>query len=221
MVKKYFILVITVITISCAVTHHKKNLKDFNTNAIPAGKLKLDGYYYTEFETDTNSNYNTNDKIKRLNAFFFYEDGFSLFLQGLSGLYRYYCAEGHKMENSFKNTHNNIKLLVEAQKSNDKKIRKRCDFEPSYINHKGLINLTETNGKIKIQYYQTEFQIPNKDSFNSYYLYEMNGEVKNDSTFIIYELKNYRANKSEKVNIVYKYYNSKKPKVTNYFKDKM
>jgi len=218
MKKILFILTTSIIIISCAVTHNTKDLIDFKTNKISRKNLKLDGYYYYQFESENNRNYNTTEKIKRINSIFIYDDGYSLYLSGIDGLLSYYCAEGNSYENSFENVHRNIELLVNAQKSNNKKIKKRCDFEPNYINHKGLTQIIENDNKIKIQYYQTEMQIPNKDSFNSYYLYEMNGEVKNDSTFVIYELKSYRTNKIENVNMVYKFRKCKKPELTNYFK---
>jgi hypothetical protein len=62
-------------------------------------------------------------------------------------------------------------------------------------------------------------QIPDKDSFNSYYLYEMNGIIKNDTTFIINEIKNYRTDSIIKVNYIYKFRrNIQKPEISNYFK---
>lgn len=221
MKKNLFVILLTTFTFSCAVTHDKKNLIDFKTNRISQSKLKIDGYYYYQFETETNQNYKTNDNIKRVNSFFIYDDGYCLYLPGIDGLYSYYCAEGNKYENSFENAHRNIGLLINAQNSSDKQIKKRCDFEPNYINHKGITKITESDNKIKIQYYQTEMQIPNKDSFNSYYLYEMNGEIKNDSTFVVSEIKNYRTNQIKNVNMVYKYKKSRKPELINYFKKNM
>jgi len=108
-------------------------------------------------------------------------------------------------------------LMIEAQNSKDKKIKRRCDFEPDDINRKGL---TEISGnQIKIQYYQTELQIAGKDSFNSFYLYEMNGGIENDTTFVINEIKNFRTESITKVNFIYKFKkNIQKPELTNYFK---
>ena len=230
--KKIFLIFISYyILISCAVTHHKKDLIDFKINKIPENKLKLDGYYYREFESDMDwenppyhyKKYITETgitKFKTLNSLFIYSDGFTFVLSGIDGLSNYYCAEGIIFENSYENAHRNIQLMIEAQKSKDKKLRRRCDFEPDYINNKGL---TEIIGdKIRIQHYQAEMQIPDKDSFNSYYLYEMNGIIKNDTTFVINEIKNYRTDSIIKVNYIYKFRrNIQKPEISNYFKKHM
>ena len=65
-------------------------------------------------------------------------------------------------------------------------------------------------------------QIPDKDSFNSYYLYEMNGIIENDSTFVINEVKNFRTESITKVNYIYKFRkNIQKPEISNYFKKHM
>ena len=70
--------------------------------------------------------------------------------------------------------------------------------------------------------YQAEMQIPDKDSFNSYYLYEMNGIIKNDTTIVINEIKNYRTDSIIKVNYIYKFRrNIQKPEISNYFKKHM
>ncbi|MEM0544044.1 hypothetical protein WFZ85_15745 [Flavobacterium sp. j3] len=215
---------------SCAVTHHKKNLIDFKTNKISESKLKLDGYFYHEYEMDINwenppypyekyINETGIKKSKTLNAIFIYDDGFTYVLSGIDGINSYYCADGRIIENSYQNAHKNIKLMVEAQKSNDKKIRRRCDFEPDYINQKGLTEIV--GNTIKIQYYQTEMQIPNKDSFNSYYLYEMSGIIENDTTFIINKIKSYRTENTKDVSYIYKFKKAQKPELQNYFKKHM
>ena len=225
----YFVLCF--IVLSCAVTHDKRNLINFNTNRLTEKNIKLNGYYYCEYER--NIDYENPPfyyeeyikitgikKVKVLNSLFFYDDGFTLPLDGVDGLTTYYCAQGGKSENSYENAHQNIHLIIEAQKSNDKRIKRNCDFRPNEISGKGLTEIL--GNKIKIQYYQTEKQIPNKDSFNSYYLYEMNGIIKNDSTFIISEIKNYRNDSIIKVNYTYKFRQSnKKPEILNYFKKNM
>lgn len=228
---KKILLIFIFVIISCAVTHNKKDLIDFKTNKIPENKLRIDGYYYREYENNMdweNSTYYYKKyitetgitKFKTVNVIFIYDDGYTFNLSGIDGLSNYYCAEGLKFENSYANAHNNIELMIEAQKSEVKKIKRRCDFEPDDINRKGL---TEISGnKIKIQYYQTEMQIPDKDSFNSFYLYEMNGIIENDTTFIINEIKNFRTESITKVNFIYKFKkNIKKPEIPNYFKKHM
>jgi hypothetical protein len=214
----FFIEVIFFVLCSCAVTHNKKDLIDFKNNEISNSELRIDGFYFYEYETEPSYLYNTTEMIKRIDAFFIYDDGFTLFLSGIDGLYPYYCVEKQIFENSFKNAQTNIQQMIKAQSSSDNLIRKWCNFDPKYINHKGLTKITKTDKRIKIQYYQTESQNLNTDSFNSYYLYEKNGEIVNDSTFIINEIKSYRLNKIEKVNQMYKFRKSPKPKLNNYFK---
>lgn len=228
MKKIVLFFVLCFIVISCAVTHNKKNLIDFNSIKLTEKNIKLNGYYYCEYER--NIDYENPPfyyeeyikktgitKVKVLNSFFFYDDGFTIPLNGIDGLSTYYCAEDRKTENSFENAHKNIQLIIEAQKSNDKRIKRNCDFRPNEISGKGLTEIL--GNKIKIQYYQTEKQIPNKDSFNSYYLYEINGIITNDSTFIINEIKNYRTDSIIKVNYTYKFRQSNvKPELPNYFK---
>ena len=47
----------------------------------------------------------------------------------------------------------------------------------------------------------------------------MNGIIKNDTTFIINEIKNYRTDSIIKVNYIYKFRkNIQKPEISNYFK---
>jgi hypothetical protein len=218
------------IIISCAITHSKKDLIDFQTNKIPEHKLKLDGYFYYEYETDINlenppsyyKKYITETgitKVKTISSVFIYNDGFTYFLSGIDGLTTYYCAEGRKSENSYQNAHKNIELIINAQKSVDKKVKRRCDFEPDDINRKGITEIDANT--IKIQFYQTEMQIPNKDSFNSYYLYEMSGIIENDSTFTITKVKSYRTKKIVDVNYIYKFKKAQKPQLENYFKKNM
>lgn len=214
--------------ISCVVTHNKKDLIDYETNTIPTNKLRIDGYYYHEYENEMdweNPPYYYKKyidetgitKFQKVSSIFFYDDGFTFVLAGIDGLSNYYCAEGLKFENSYENAHNNIQLIIKAQKSIDKKIKKRCDFEPKNINRKGLTEISGNN--IRIQYYQTEMQIPEKDSFNSFYLYEMNGIIKNDTTFVINKIKNYRTESITEVNLIYRYKkNIQKPEIPNYFK---
>jgi hypothetical protein len=222
------LLVTYFISISCATTHNKKDLIKFQTNKIPESKLKLDGYFYREYEINIdreNPPFFYKDyisetgvtKCKTLNSLFIYEDGFTYILSGIDGLSTYYCAEGRKSENSYENAHKNILLMIEAQKTKNKKMKRICDFEPNYLDRKGITEIIDN--RIRIQYYQSERQIPGKDFFNSYYLHEMNGMIENDTTFVINEIKNYRDKSIEKVNYIYKYRkNAEKPEIPNYFK---
>ena len=49
----------------------------------------------------------------------------------------------------------------------------------------------------------------------------MNGTVKNDTTFVIEELKEYRTKETKKVNFIYKFRKTQaKPVLPNFFKSK-
>lgn len=62
-------------------------------------------------------------------------------------------------------------------------------------------------------------QNPTKDSFNSAYLYESNGIVLSDTTFILKSETEFRTNNTTTENYLYKFRGTKqKPNVENYFK---
>lgn len=224
MYKRIFASYLVSITlISCAVTHNKHDLIDYKTNHVSTNSLRLDGYFYREYPYKTDSSdrnfvyANAAEEIDHLDIILIYDDGFSIYLPGINGVEAYYCSVGHKRENSFNNAHRNFELMIEAETSNDKKIKNRCDFEPNYIDRKGLTLVSDD--KIRIQYYRTERQVPGEDSFNSYYLYEMSGTIPNDSTILITSLKTYRNNSVKPVNYTFKFKRTKsKPVLENYFK---
>mgnify|MGYP003574991879 CR=1 FL=1 len=221
--RKLILLFLIVIVCSCGnKIYNKKELIDFKSNTIPAASLRLDGYYYNEFETDNNyRNYRYMDsvKIKTIRYFFIYEDGFALNLI-TTGVDPYYCVQNIVIENSFENAHNNILQKVEAQNSSIKKVKNTCDFNPNDVTGKGIVKINQDTGKITVQYYVMEYKDHNV-AISSYYLYEMTGDIINDTTFKINTLKSYKDNKVEDVNFVYRFRESNKPVVPNYFKEHM
>lgn len=203
---------------SCATTHHKERLINYNTIVPVTKSLQLNGYYYTELERDANASDSIEGKIKYLSVFFIYEDGFVVFLGGIDGVTNYFCADNPIIENSYENAHKNVALMLTAQFSNDPRLKRVCGFKPNDIVNKGL---TEIIGdQIKIQFYAMEKQHVIKDSFNSYYLYELNGRLLSNASFAISSETNYRQNKTIKVEAIYKFIPMlTKPKVQNYFKE--
>jgi hypothetical protein len=204
---------------SCGIfkTHHKKELIDFENNQIPKNVLKLNGYYYTELERNANENDRIKEKIKYLSVFFIYKDGFAINISGIDGITNYYCADKKNYGNSYENAHQTVILMLKAQNSNDKRIKKNCGFKSNDINQKSLVAID--NDKIKIQTYRIERQNPEKDSFNSAYLWEINGIIKTDSTFVIQNEKEYRTNESTTEMRVFKFRETEqKPNIGNYFK---
>ena len=216
---KILIFIICLTFSSCGIfkTHHKKELIDFENNRISDNILKLNGYYYTKLERDAIRYDSVKDKIKYLSVFFIYEDGFAINLRGIDGITKYYCADKVKYENSYESAHKTIELMLESQFSTDKKIKRNCGFKSNDINQKGLIKID--NNKIKIQTYIIERQNPGKDSSNSAYLWEINGVIKTDSTFLIQNQKEYRTNKSTSEMNLFEFRETKqKPNIENYFK---
>ncbi|MDH7445971.1 hypothetical protein [Aquimarina sp. 2201CG14-23] len=223
------ILAISFILTSCGIfkTHHKKELIDFENNLISSQSIKFQGYYFTELEWEygeyppypIDEYYKKTGikKIKHLSIFFIYEDGFVLNISGINGLSHYYCARKEAYENTYESAHKTIELMLESQNSEIKQIKRNCRFRPDDINNKGLAKI---NGdSIKIQFYRIESQNPGKDSFNSAYLHEINGIIKNDSSFVIKSKTQFRYNKTKSENRLFKFRQTKqKPNIENYFK---
>ena len=216
----FSLIIIVLISNSCVIfkTHHKDKLIDFENNHIPKNTLKLNGYYFVELEREANSSDNTQEtKIKYLSTFFIYKDGFIVNIRGIDGLTNYYCAENETYENTYERAHKVIELMLESQNSEDKRTKRICGFEPNDIGNKGLAKVN--NDSIRIQFYNIEMQKPGKDSFNSAYLYEINGVIKSDSSFVINSETEFRTNKRTTENTLFRFRQTKqKPNIENYFK---
>tara|TARA_R110002073_G_scaffold220418_1_gene380521 strand:+ start:1165 stop:1878 length:714 start_codon:yes stop_codon:yes gene_type:complete len=227
---RIFLLIIIVFTLNaCGIfkTHHKDKLIDFEDHSLSNQSLKLNGYYFTELELDYGENppYFIGEyikktgitKIKYLSVFFIYEDGFIINIGGIDGLSRFYCAEKETYENTYESAHKTIELMLEAQNSDEKRTKRICGFKPNDIGNKGLAKINKDS--IKIQLYRIEMQKPTKDSFNSAYLYELNGTVESDSSFVIKSEIEFRNNKTTTENQLFKFRPTKqKPNIENYFK---
>jgi len=107
--------------------------------------------------------------------------------------------------------------MLKTQNSTEKRTKRICGFKPNDINRKGLAKLDNNN--IKIQHYNIEMQNPTKDSFNSAYLYEQNGTIESDSSFVIKSETEFRTNKKTTKNQIFKFRKTnQKPNIENYFK---
>ena len=215
---KLILLLFVLIHFSCAVTHHKDKLINYRDTSNVSESLDLNGYYFTELERDANSNDSVKGKIKYLSVFFIYEDGFVVFLGGIDGITNYFCADNPVIENSYENAHRNVALMLNSQFSKNPRTKKVCNFKPNDISNKGLVKIND--GEIKIQFYLVERQNPKKDSFNSYYLYELNGYVITKNSFKITSETNYRNNKTDSTLATYSFKPALvRPNMTNYFRD--
>ena len=227
--KRVILLMIILISNSCGIfkTHHKGKLIDFENNSLTNRSLQLNGYYYSELEfeygeyppphIDVYIEKTGINKIKYLSVFFIYEDGFVINIGPINGLSHYYCAEKITYENTYESIHETIELMLQSQNSTEKRTKRICGFNPEDIDNKGLVKIQ--NDSIKIQYYQIEMQKPTKDSFNSAYLYEINGIIESDSSFAIKSEKEFRTNKIYSKNTLFKFRQTEqKPNIENYFK---
>lgn len=199
--------------------HHKNKLIDFENNHISKNSLKLDGYYFAELEHE-NLRFDKiyGKKIKYISVLFIYEDGFVVMKDCIDGLSYYYCAEKKIHHNTYESAHKALELMIESQNSMERKMKRICSFKPKDIMNKGLAKIE--NDSLKIQFYQIESQNPKKDSYNSAYLYELNGVIKSDSSFIIKSRTRFRNGMKTPENILYKFRQTdNKPKIENYFKE--
>ena len=229
MKKRIFLLIIVLISNSCGIfkTHHKYKLIDFKNNSLTKESIKLNGYYFAEFELEFGENAPPyiNDyiqktginKIKYLSIFFIYEDGFVINIGEINGLSHYYCAEKENYENTYESAHKTIELMLKSQHSTKKRTKRICGFNPDNIGNKGLVQINKDS--IKIQFYRIEMQNPTKDSFNSAYLYELNGIIKSDSSFEIKSETEFRTNEKKSENKIFEFRQTEqKPNIENYFK---
>jgi hypothetical protein len=225
----FLLIIIVLISNSCGIfkTHHKDKLIDFENNSLTNESQKLSGYYFAEFELEYGENappYVDDyikktgiNKIKYLSVFFIYEDGFVINVGGINGLSRYYCAEKENYENTYESAHKTIELMLESQNSTEKRTKRICGFSPKDIGSKGLVQIDKD--KIKIQLYRIEMQNPTKDSFNSAYLYELNGTIKSDSSFVMESEMEFRTKEITPKNQVFQFRQTEqKPNIENYFK---
>jgi hypothetical protein len=215
------VLIVVLTTNSCGIfkTHHKNKLINFENNPIPKNTLKLNGYYFAELERDAIKGYDKVEgtKIKYLSVFFIYDDGFMVNISGIEAIATYSCAKKEAYENTYESAHRTIELLLDSQNSEIKRTKRMCGFKPNDIGNKGLVKVND--GRIKIQFYSIEMQNPNKDSFNSAYLNELNGTIKSDSSFVIKNETEFRANETTTKNTLFRFKQTKqKPNVENYFK---
>lgn len=224
-----FIICLTVNSCGIFKTHHKNKLIDFEDNALTDKSLKLNGYYFAESEFEYGENpppfiddyirETGINKIKYLTVLFIYEDGFVVNISGINGLSHYYCAEKDHYDNTYESAHKTIELMLESQNSDEKRTKRICGFRPDDIDNKGLAKIEKDS--IKIQLYRIEMQNPTKDSFNSAYLYELNGIIKSDSSFVIKSKTEFRTNEIKSESIIFEFRQTKqRPNIENYFKKK-
>lgn len=222
------LIIFVFISNSCGIfkTHHKDKLFDFNSDLISNHSLKLNGYYFTESTVEYGEDtppfiddyiQKTGIRtIKQLSVFFIYEDGFVINIHRIDGLSRYYCAEKENYENTYESAHETIKLMLESQHATGRRTKRLCGFNPNYIGSKGLAKIN--NDSIQIQIYRVEYQ-STPGAGNSAYLYELNGTVQSDSSFVLKSKTRFRTNKITSKNSVFRFRKTdQKPNVENYFK---
>lgn len=223
-----FLIILVFISHSCGIfkTHHKDKLLDFESDLISNKTLKLNGYYFTEWEQEYGEDTppfiddyieKTGIRtIKHLSVFFLYEDGFVIAINRINGLSRYYCAEKENYENTYESAHETIKLMLESQHSTNRRTKRLCGFNPNAIGNKGLVKVN--NDSIKIQTYSIEYQ-STPGAGNSAYLYELNGTIQSDSSFVLKSETKFKTKEITSKNSVFRFRKTdQKPNVENYFK---
>mgnify|MGYP000004304542 CR=1 FL=1 len=225
----FLLSIIVLIFSSCGIfkTHHKNKLIDYKENSLKNERLKLNGYYFAELDREYGENpppfiakyikKTGINKIKYISVFFIYKDGYAINLGGIDGLSHFYCAAKENYENTYESAHKTIALMLEAQNATDKRTKRICGFRPNDIGNKGLVKIN--NDTIKIQFYGIAKQNLKIDSYNSAYLYELNGIINSDASIVIKSETKYRTNEILAKNLLFTFRKTdKKPNIENYFK---
>ncbi|SMP29622.1 hypothetical protein SAMN06265346_11284 [Flavobacterium hercynium] len=183
--------------ISCnSVIHNKKDLIDPKMVASQVIPLKLNGFYYCELSRPNNENVNS----KGIMTLLLYKDGYIINDGMYFGNSANYCTSVNNNENSFLNSiskyKSRLKLLDDVKFSS-------CKIKNGDIDGKGLFTIK--NDTIVVQYFKAEMKNEQKDSFNDYFLYELRGVIINNESFRLTKLKDYRRNKEEQIDQLYKF----------------
>lgn len=203
---KFLMAVILLMIISCnSVIHNKSDLMDPKMVKSQIVPLKLNGFYYCEVPKFNNID------SKAIMILLLYKNGYII----NDGLYfgnsTNYCTSVDNNENSILNSINKYKSrlkLLDDVKFNSCKIKDRD------IDGKGLFMIK--NDSIVIQYFKAEMKNEKKDSFNDYFLYELRGVIINNESFYLTKLKDYRRNKEESIDQLYKFENDENvPRIDN------
>ncbi|CAA0207532.1 hypothetical protein [Tenacibaculum maritimum] len=190
--------------------HHKEYLIKYNSVKDQKLPLSINGFYYTTYEWKG---------VKRIKVFILYENGFLVNAGDYDGVSNYFCSDKKFInDNSYDKAMENFKFCLDFLKnSNNLKKLKSCGFDEKGIYNKGLYKI-DSKGEIKIQYYNLEREKEDKDSFNSYFLYELSGKILNKNEFKITKQKNYRKNKIDNKEIHFYFIpNNNKPEIKNYW----
>ena len=194
---------------SCvSTTYHKEKLINCKSISKQLISLKLDGFYYSKIIQKFEK--------KEVLVLILYRDGFLINAGNYDALSESYCElSKSKYENTYENAILRCKKHFEYLSESDK-VFESCKFKENDIDKKGLFQIK--NDSIKIQYYQAEPQNENEDSFNSYFLYELNGIILSEEVFHITEKINYRKKTKEKIDFVFSFNKDKNlPIISNYF----
>ncbi len=229
MVRMFLGFLIALNLCSCiAVVHHKEKLIDVESIDTNKNILKTEGFYYHEYEYDNQNHFvkmkdaegNYYNNIKYIKTFILNKDGLVIKGGEFNGVSDYFCTESNlPKKNTYINAIKKYKSILSfMNENNSTKPPRTCRILENDIDGKGLFKIE--NGNITIQYYKAESKIEDKDSSNSYYLYELRGEVISSESFKINQIINHRKSSNEDVNMVFIFEEDKNiPKISNYFKN--
>ena len=196
---------------SCYVVMHKKSVINIENRGDQNGKIKLDGFYYSEFEQDAfpyfKNDYGGYSEDKR-NPY--QQKAIEPIILNSNGTVRSFNNQSGFQENLVfdfkqncgledKNTFENAIEHFECLLNND---NDRYD-----VWGKGVFSADKS--KITIQYYI--------NWIGDYYLREKRGEILNDSTFVLSERYDYKLDTIYEINELYRFKRFRnKPDSTNF-----
>lgn len=207
---KYLIMTAFFMVSCTSVVHNKINLLDTKKVLKQSIPLKLNGFYYSEYQS-----FKENNDLKAISVLLLYKNGFVVSDGIYFGDSKNYCVENNNNDNSINGSINvyksRLKLLSSIKFSS-------CKIDENDFDGKGLFFIE--NDSIILQYYKAEPRDRKNDSFNDYFLYELKGIILNNETLKFSSLKEYRTNSTSTINLIYRFVDDNNvPVIKNKFLD--
>jgi hypothetical protein len=210
--KKYltYILILFLLN-SCFVVYHKENVLNLNERGDKLQSLKMKGYYYLEFEKNTYPYFkNHYGGFSQDSSKPYHQKIIKPIILNKNGTVRTFSYQSGLQENLIFDYGQNCRLndvnSIQSAKEHFECVLNN-DNDKFTVWGKGVFR-TDNSGVV-IQYYI--------NWIGDYYLQEKKGQILNDSTFVLTELFDYKLNKSDTINELYKFQRfDNKPDSTNF-----
>ena len=190
---KLVVIILLIFLTSCYYTRNKGQYRDFEKIDFQnKGKLKLDGYFYTEYEGGKGNSINIYDTDK-IRPIIFYVDG----------KVRVYSRFSDKI----KDDANNLKLnsYEKINKYFQAYLKDTYNRENnSFATYNGWGKWRITGDTLKIMYYVAGSAAVPFPIFE-YWLLEFDGKILNDTTFVMNKYINRTTGKAKDINKIYKF----------------